>query len=78
MTHSVRVMKQRFNLPIKPDTLVNVVVLAEHGEKWVFMFHDDRLPEVLECVDRWIANPDLAFTQANGDDAFRMISELYE
>jgi hypothetical protein len=41
---------------------VNVLAMVKDGERFVFLYDDDSIPETLQTLGRFAADPELNFT----------------
>lgn len=44
------------------DRNVNVLALVKDGERYVFFYDDESLPQLLQTLGRYAADPELNFT----------------
>lgn len=44
------------------DRNVNVIALVKDGERYVFLYDDQSVPQLLQTLGRYAADPELNFT----------------
>jgi hypothetical protein len=55
---------------------INVLGMAKDGEHYLFLFEDDRLPDLLTIIDEYADDPELSLTYEDAALLKRRVAEL--